>query len=380
MLSSRKNRIRVVPYRHHPRLRWTLAGYSLNGKRVRRFFATKGEAETFVQQLTIKAENLGTQAAQVDPQLHIMAVSLANSLRPYGKTVQDAGEFYLRYLEAIDRSCTIEQLIEIFIADRQRDGISIRTVQEFRSRLGQFARAFPGRNVATITSLEIDDWLRGLGTAPLTRNNTRRVLHVIFAYAHARKFCGENPVAQTAKAKVVAEPVEVLSPDETRRLLTVAAPQIIPALTIGAFAGLRPAEISRLDWKEVRLDRSFIEVTAKNAKTASRRLVTIQPNLRAWLEPHIQKSGPVLPVGGRVLLEAARKSAGFDDWPSNALRHSFASYHLAKFQDAAALALQMGHSTTAMIFAHYREVVTPQDAAAYWKITPPVLRARGKMA
>ena len=32
------------------------------------------------------------------------------------------------------------------------------------------------------------------------------------------------------------------------------------------------------------------------------------------------------------------------------------------FQDAPALALQMGHSGTAMLFAHYREVVTPGDA------------------
>jgi len=57
-------------------------------------------------------------------------------------------------------------------------------------------------------------------------------------------------------------------------LPAAASKEIVAALAIGAFGGLRPAE-----WKEVRLDRSFIEVTAKNAKTASRRLVTIQPNL-----------------------------------------------------------------------------------------------------
>lgn len=34
----------------------------------------------------------------------------------------------------------------------------------------------------------------------------------------------------------------------------------------------------------------------------------------------------------------------------------FASYHVAKFQDAAALALEMGHNR-AMLFAHYHEVV-----------------------
>jgi integrase len=368
--SSLKNRIRVVPYRHHPKLRWTIAGYSVGGKRVRRFFPTKSEAETFVHQLNIRAENLGTQAAQVNQALYVETVQCNERLKPYGKSLTEATDFFIQYLEAVNRSCTVEQLIELFIADRQRDGVSLRTAQEFRSRLGQFKRAFAGRNVATIESIEVDDWLRSLGKAPLTRNNTRRVLHVMFAYALARKFCRENPISQIAKAKVIAEPVEVLTPEETRRLLEKAAPQIVPALAIGAFAGLRPAEISRLDWKEVRLDRGFIEVTAKNAKTATRRLVTIQPNLRAWLEPHVRKSGPVVPTGDRILMEAARRAAGFEKWPSNALRHSYASYHLAKFQDAAALALQMGHSTTAMIFAHYREVVTPDSADAYWTITP----------
>jgi hypothetical protein len=50
------------------------------------------------------------------------------------------------------------------------------------------------------------------------------------------------------------------------------------------------------------------------------------------------------------------------------LRHSYASYWIAKFRNAAALALQMGHATTEMIFQHYREVVTRQDAKEYWNI------------
>jgi hypothetical protein len=50
------------------------------------------------------------------------------------------------------------------------------------------------------------------------------------------------------------------------------------------------------------------------------------------------------------------------------LRHSFGSYRLAQFKDAA-VALQMGNSPR-MIFRHYREVVKPKEAARYWKIMP----------
>ncbi len=57
------------------------------------------------------------------------------------------------------------------------------------------------------------------------------------------------------------------------------------------------------------------------------------------------------------------------EWPQNALRHSFGSYHLAHFKDAAKLALEMGNSP-AMIFKHYRELVKPKDAGVYWAIRP----------
>jgi hypothetical protein len=58
-------------------------------------------------------------------------------------------------------------------------------------------------------------------------------------------------------------------------------------------------------------------------------------------------------------------------WPQNALRHSFGSYYLAQFNDAAKLALEMGNSP-ATIFRHYRQLVKPKDAERYWKIMPAV--------
>jgi integrase len=45
-------------------------------------------------------------------------------------------------------------------------------------------------------------------------------------------------------------------------------------------AGLRRAEIERLDWSEIDFESGLIEVTAEKAKAARRRLVTMQPNLR----------------------------------------------------------------------------------------------------
>ncbi len=57
-------------------------------------------------------------------------------------------------------------------------------------------------------------------------------------------------------------------------------------------------------------------------------------------------------------------------WRQNALRHSFISYRVALTGDVARTALEAGNSPK-MIFRHYREVVTEEDAKAWFAITPP---------
>src|SRR5262249_33258000 len=116
------------------------------------------------------------------------------------------------------------------------------------------------------------------------------------------------------------------------------------------------------------------------AKTASRRFIQIQNALRAWLAPYVGRRGNVCPIGLRKKLASDRTRAGLKVWPSNALRHSFASYHLACFQDAAKLALEMGHRDQRLVFAHYRELVRPAEAAKYWGIVPTGIQSSLSLA
>jgi Site-specific recombinase XerC len=142
-------------------------------------------------------------------------------------------------------------------------------------------------------------------------------------------------------------------------------------LAIGAFAGLRDAEIRRLHWNEIDLARGFVEVTAAKSKTARRRLVPIRPNLAEWLRPYAGMTGSVVPVMARSKLERVRKVASVR-WPHNALRHSFASYRLAAIHDAPRVASELGHTNPQLLYAHYRELVLPEEAERYWKISPAV--------
>lgn len=371
---------RIVPYRHSATSSYVIEGLRINGKRVRKFFATKGEAKTWLEQKKVQIENEGTAALTMPDALRIMAATCTERLLPYGKSIADATDFYIEYLKRTARSCTFAELVASFIEAKGKDGASGRYLQDLRTRFNRVSQDFAERKVATIEAREIDDWLRDLDLSPQSRNNFRTVLHALFGYAVDRDYCTVNPVTKTAKAKIVDKPPAIFTPVQTLALLSSATTDIRPALAIGFFAGLRQAEISRLDWKQVDLTRGFIEVTADNAKTARRRLVKIEANLLAWLTPEVQKSGSVYPPNGRNKTEAAREAGdkllkeknlgSLETWPDNGLRHSYASYHLAHFKDANRLALELGHGTTDMLFAHYRELVRPEDAEQYWKIAP----------
>jgi integrase len=236
-----------------------------------------------------------------------------------------------------------------------------------------FAEKFDGQMVATISSKEIDNWLRSLPVAPLTRNHYRQLVVLAFNFAVRCGYAVTNPAIGAGKAKVISQTPGILRVSETARLLEAATPDVLPYLAIGLFAGLRRAELERLDWSEIDFESGLIEVKAIKSKTAQRRFVTMQPNMREWLLPVRKHKGNVTTGkwGLRQPFEEARAAAGITEWPDNALRHSFASYHLAHFKNAAETALQLGHHDSRVTFAHYRELVKPKEAERFWNIRPP---------
>ena len=320
---------RIKKYKH-PRLKYVVRS-KITGKWERKFFETKAEAETFVQQKEIELLNQGREGVQFPSWLRIQAQQAQDRLQPHGKTISDAVDFYVKHLEATQRSVKVSQALEELVENRKGEGLSERYCHDLELRIGRFAKDFGDRIVSTINTAEIDDWLTGLNLAPVTRNTFRRDLRTLFSFCITRRYCVDNPVANARKAKEVDGEVGVLSVDETVRLLEAADDAVLPYLAIGAFAGLRPAELQRLDWKEIHWQSKLIEVKAAKSKTARRRFIKIRPNLEKWLQPYRKHHGAICPLGLRNLELETRDRAKITKWPPNALRHSFASYHLAHF-------------------------------------------------
>lgn len=85
--------------------------------------------------------------------------------------------------------------------------------------------------------------------------------------------------------------------------------------------------------------------------------------------PLAQVTGPVVPAAYRERHERLQVLAKLTPWPRNVLRHSFGSYHLAFHKNEALTAAEMGNSP-AVIFQHYRALVTPEAAGKFWKLLP----------
>jgi integrase len=309
-----------------------------------------------------------------------------------GASLLEAVRFYLKQCPHRGPKKMVPVIVDELLLAKEADGMSAVYVKDLRGRLGRFAKKFKGP-VGLVTSAEIEDFLRGLKSASndeeqagkalsgKSRNNYRRAIGTLFYFAESRGYIprGMAQVDSVALAREEETEIEIFRPGELERVLELAEPALIPFLTIGAFAGLRHAEIQRLDWSEVRLEENLIEIKASKAKTASRRLVPILPNLKAWLEKHRQPEGKVcgyanVPKQLMWLSENVDAALRKEDppkafsWKHNALRHSYCNYRLAEVQSAAQVSLEAG-SSPQMVFRHYRELVTEKEAQAWFAIT-----------
>jgi integrase len=299
------------------------------------------------------------------------AATLAECLKQVGDvpTLHAALRFYLTRHKRTTPKLVAEAVTELLEVKQARGG-SAAYLADLRSRLERFAGECR-KQCSNVTTADIQEWLDGLKLSPQSYKNFRTVLHLLFAFCVARGYSADNPVAGAESLKINGGDVQVFTPDEIARLLKAAAPSFLPCLVLGAFAGLRSAEIERLDWSEVRLAERHVVIGAKLAKTASRRIAPLSENAVAWLSLCKKRTGKVWKgthdefYGAQ---EATAEKAGLT-WKPNGLRHSAASYMFALSNDAGRIAGYLGNSAQ-VVHRHYRELVPPKAAQAWFNVFP----------
>lgn len=253
--------------------------------------------------------------------------------------------------------------------------------------------------VQEVTAADVVDFLAslrgkgGLPAKPKSRNNARAILRSFFAWCMGmendvpipgvvRRWHVENPAAAVPVEQTEAGIPEVLSVTAAADLMAdverTREGRWVPFFALALFAGIRPkGELRKLAVHEglsvphrsaggrplVDFERGVITIPAEVSKTGRRRVLTIQENLKAWLQAY---PGPVFPVGHAEAIGAIRKKHALGH---DILRHSFISYHVAAFGSKGRTALEAGNSET-IIDRHYLNLPTEVEGRAFFSIMP----------
>jgi len=363
-----------------------------DGKRIRENFRKERDATSRAQHIATAIEKGRVEVLQLTNSDRESYLAAVRALQPLGIPLHVAIEEFVAarkqlngdsILAAVKEHLSrkrnvqerrVDQVVDELLADyrKSRDKGELRPkyVYQISSDLTRFKNAFRV-NISSVTPALIEDWLKRQDIVARTRNNLRASIVTLFNFAKRRGYLPRGirtDAEDVPRAKDRGGKIEILTPKQLARLIGKVPSEVQLYLALGAFTGMRTSEILRLDWSQVNFERGHITVAPEKAKTATRRLVPIQPNLMQWLAPYHGMTGHVFDkyVNERAISLAS--SHGIT-WPHNCLRHSYASYRLAAVPDAPRVALEMGNSPQKLI-TNYRELADEHDAAAWFAISP----------
>ena len=360
---------------------------AVKGKRHRVRFATLGEAQTHCKELRSDRLNNGTAARDLSKRDRLDAVEARAEL---GKVaIMDAVRFYLRHhTTGASEGMTVAALVDEYLkapGRRGKKGIERRdrTKQTAKNRLAIFSTSYGTRKAAEITRQDVEKWITAGEWTGLNARNYLACVRALFAFAIRKDWQTMNPADKVELPEnPEAKTPDIMTPAQVKSLLGAAVKldaALVPRLAISFFAGVRAAELDRLDWGAINLAAGTITIDPAVAKMRRQRHIAIPENLRDWLLPYRKTEGRIWKLDPMTFHHRAAKVAkkAKVKVPQNGGRHAFASYHLAQSEDAGKTALQLGHARPDLLLTVYRNIrtsdgkpITKETAAEYFSITP----------
>jgi integrase len=234
-------------------------------------------------------------------------------------------------------------------------------------KLKRLTTQFGGQLCDSIQTEDLERYIRRRAKSAHTWRNYRRDIGLVFRFAIKRGRATRNAADAISRPEFENEPVRILHWWELLDVLSVARPESAIYVSLGAFAGLRPFELSRVSQDKINLDSRTITIEARHSKSRQRRFVHIEDALYAWLEGAVLEPKTYWQI--HRLIHLASDAAKVYLAP-DVLRHSFASHHLELYGSAAKTAHELGHRSEEMLYRHYRELVTKEEALNYFNLHP----------
>lgn len=268
---------------------------------------------------------------------------------------------------------SLPDAVSLFIHSKQRSGFDSRYVTTLRQILNRFQKDTPAKTVRDAATM-FEGWmyLQNWQNTSLASNLGR--MSSFFRFSVNRGWLDKNPCESFEKPRIHRKTPQILTYDQSATILRWALehrPRLLAYLALTLFAGVRPEEVEKISWGAVDLDALHVIVSAEASKVSRRRITPIPPNAALWLIAAKAK-GALLPVSQssrKRFVKELRVQIGLEEWPQDVLRHTAASYMLAKVQDAGKVALWLGNSPK-ILLTRYVELVSKQQTQLFWELKP----------
>lgn len=342
------------------------------GKRKRQFYTSKREAEA-------EAATIRNQAAEAGEAWLALSASARGKLMQVQRDAELAGVDLAELLAAHRHAPPTDQakapalaeVIDELLTIKERSGLSRDYLTTLRAMLGQFASGREAVPVNQVTYVDVEAFL---ATKTLASHSTWRArLSTLFRFAVRRGYASENPCDRLEPVRYLKPAPRILSLAEVKACLAYFQehPLGLAWFVLTAFAGLRPEEAQQMVWKDAQRGDRAIYVPREISKTRRDRLVHPIGQTLAWIK-HAKAKGARLPfpdTSRKRLLKELRAVIGLDQWPKDVTRHTAASCWLAKTQNAAKVAEQLGNSEK-VLKRDYKKPVPLKQARAFWALKP----------
>lgn len=346
-------------------VRWEADFGRINGKRKRRYFKTKGQAQEALRMFAEETKENGRVWAQLSPKKRASAVAILKDMSAHGVTLADVWAYYKdRHKPNSGRS--LGGVRDEFLRSKEDSGVSLRYLEQLKVYLRLFCLDREEIDISDVDHLMIEEWLKSRKEAPATRQTGINRLSALFSFCIRRGYLESNPLKRVERVRVPHIDPEILTIDECQRLVNAAAKSdkgMLTYLGLALFCGIRPDEALRIDTKEIDLERGLIFLKAEKSKVRNRRIVTLtKPAIQC-----IQEGGAVPKKNFKRRFDKLRKDAKIEKWPHDALRKTAAS-HFYNVYGIEKATEQLGHSAGVLLRV-YRELVSEEETKLWLAIS-----------
>jgi hypothetical protein len=274
----------------------------LHGVRIRRNLKTRPEAEAERQLLEIQRLDAANKFRAVVTRLTDDQLREAEAAyQRMGDKPQRSLSFYVdhalaNYREPGEAKALVEAVADYVAGktkEQERTLISISQLRSITRELETLKTRFPNGVLAQFTPELLTAYLERGGPSLKTYNNRRGLVSTFFKFARRKGWIRSNPVKRTPhfRLKHRRGSATTLSAERVAQLMafleSYEGGAVVPYFALCIFAGVRPCfrdgEMSRLQPEFVNLDTGVVHIEPEVSKVRMKRLITIQPNLSAWL-------------------------------------------------------------------------------------------------